>query len=273
MFRRRTTDQVYATLQQVQRRITEAGPTQPGPSAAPGGVRPLQSFAPRPLQTNQGLGTPAHGAPGQSGQGGQGGQGGPNVRPTSFPAGPDATEPLPPATMLVPAANVPRGTLQLPLQIAITLLLLWLVTLIAAWWLGMRQGRNDAPSPDSRVATEKHDGGDKQDPEVATPTGRLGDSIYVLQAVPSFTPEIKATWQKEVDRLNSFMLANANRGWKPYFALREPENGGLQFVFGYANGQFGIDRTKFEDLARLLAAPTSKGGGGHATAKWMSVTN
>ncbi len=195
------------------------------------------------------------------------------MRPTSFPAGPDASEPLPPATMLVPAAAVPRGTLQLPLQIAITLLLLWLVTLIAAWWLGMRQGRADAPSPDSRVVVEKHDGGDPQDPEATTPAGRLGDSIYVLQAVPSFTPEMKTTWQKEVERLNAVMLtsANAARGWKPYFALREPENGGLQFVFGYANGQFGIDRTKFEDLARLLAAPTTKGGLGHATAKWMSV--
>ncbi len=185
---------------------------------------------------------------------------------------------MPPATVLVTAAPVPRGTLQLPVQIAVTLLCLWLVTLMAAWYLGMRQGRADGPATDNTKAVAEKapasGGGDRQDPEgSATPTGRLGDSIYVLQAVPTFTPEMKVTWQKAVDQYNTSMTAHPERGWKPYFALREPENGGLQFVFGYANGQYGIDRTKFEDLARLLAAPAGKGGSGFATAKWMSVVN
>lgn len=272
MFRRRTTDQVYATLQQVQRRITEAGPTTAGP-AAPSGVRPLHAFAPRPLQTNQSLGAPLALANHNN----------PNIRPTAFPGGPGNTgtpgngadEALPAATMLVPAATVPRGTLQLPLQIAITLVCLWLGTLMAAWWLGVRQGRADGPVAESQVTAEKTTPGDKQDPEGPS-TGRLGDSIYVLQSVPTFTPELKATWQKAVEQYNSSMLAHPERGWKPYFALREPENGGLQFVFGYANGQFGIERSKFEDLARLLAAPAQKNGGGgsgFSTAKWMSVSN
>ena len=269
MFRRRTTDQVYATLQQVQRRITEAGPTTSGP-AAPSGARPLQAFAPRPLQTNQGLG--AH-LPVLN-------HNNPNVRPTAFPGGSGASgnladEQLPAASVLVSGVTVPRGTLQLPLQIAITLLCLWLGTLMAAWWLGMRQGRSDGPVAESHVTADKLGTADKQDPEGPS-TGPLGDSIYVLQSVPTFTPELKATWQKAVEQYNNSMLAHPERGWKPYFGLREPENGGLQFVFGYANGQFGIDRSKFEDLARLLAAPANKNGGGgsgFSTAKWMSLSN
>ena len=47
--------------------------------------------------------------------------------------------------------------------------------------------------------------------------------------------------------------------------------GGLQFVFGQANGRFGINRAQFEDFARLLAAPKAKGGGGYASAKWLAL--
>ena len=291
MFRRRTTDQVYATLQQVQRRITEAGgngPGQPpasggGPGAsAPAGARQLTGFAPRPLQTHTGLGQgqPAGLLPGPGGSIGHGlPPAGPNLRPTAFPAtsgGDPDGEQLPSATMLVPAPSHPRGTLHLPLQIAITLFLLWIVTLIAAWWLGMRQGRNDGPVEQRSVATLPADHGKPQDPEGAPATGRLGDSLFVLEAVPSFDAATKASWQKEVDRLNALMTSSeqmAAKGWKPYFHLREPENGGLQFVYGYANGQYGIDRAKFEDLARVLAAPRAKGGGGHTSAKWMSVVD
>lgn len=255
MFRRRTTDQVYATLQQVQRRITEQG----AGSAPPAGARPLGQIAPRPLQTNQGLGA----MPGASASG----MNGPNLRPAAFPGGPD-DEPTAPQLAMASAVPVyPRGTLHLPLQLAITLFLLWLGSVIVATILGMRMGGRadhaEVAEPARPVAEKSIER--PADPEPA-PGKRLGDSILVLNAVPSFTPQTRQQWQIEVDRLNAYMKQKDNeaKGWKPYFALREPENGGLQFVYGFANGQYGIDRSKFEDLARQLA-PYYK------SAKWLAV--
>ena len=255
MFRRRTTDQVYATLQQVQRRITEQG----GGPAAPAGARPLGAIPPRPLQTNQNLGsTPA--APIASL--------GPNLRPASFPGD---SEDAPAVNLLPPPSVHPRGTLHIPLQLAITIFLLWLGTVIAAALLGMRMG-SKSEAADSRPTVTAEKPADKPiDPETPAPGKRLGDSIYVLITVPTATPTVRQKWQAEADNLNSIMRQNEARGWKPYFKLREPVNGGLELVFGWANGTYGIDRAKFEELARLLAAPKNKNGGGYSTAKWMAV--
>ena len=252
MFRRRTTDQVYATLQQVQRRITEqGGGNAPTGSAPPAGARPLAGIAPTPLQTNQNLGPGAYSPPPVA----------PTVRPSAFPGGPDDE-----------GSGHVRGTLQLSMQVGLILLLLWVGTLIAAYYLGIRQGtRDSSDSVGNRPTTAEAPPTKPQDPETPAPGKRQGDSIFVLTSTPSFTPSLKQQWQTEVDRLNGVMRQNEAKGWKPYFALREPENGGLQFVFGQANGRFGIDRAQFEDLARQLAAPKTKGGGGYASAKWLAV--
>jgi hypothetical protein len=252
MFRRRTTDQVYATLQQVQRRITEqGGGNAPTGSAPPAGARPLGGIAPPPLQTNQHL-SPAPYAPLPAA---------PAMRPSAFPGGPDDG-----------AAPPARGTLQISMQIGLVLVLLWFGTLAAAYFLGERQGnRKNSDSVENRPAAGETPPTKPQDPETPAPGKRQGDSIFVLTSTPTFTPALKQQWQAEVDRLNGVMKQNEAKGWKPYFALREPENGGLQFVFGQANGRFGIDRAQFEDLARQLAAPKAKGGGGYASAKWLAV--
>jgi hypothetical protein len=156
MFRRRTTDQVYATLQQVQRRITEQG----GGPVPPPGARPLGAIPPRPLQTNQNLGgnpaTPAAGL-------------GPNLRPASFPGdGEEST-----AINLLPSQPVhPRGTLHIPLQLAITIFLLWLGTVIAAALLGMRMG-SKSEAADARPAVTAERSADKPtDPEAPAPGKR-----------------------------------------------------------------------------------------------------
>jgi hypothetical protein len=255
MFRRRTTDQVYATLQQVQRRITEQG----GGPPAPAGARPLAAIPPRPLQTNQNLG----GNPLLPGTGL-----GPNLRPASFPG--DGEEAA--AVNLLPPAPVhPRGTLHIPLQLAITIFLLWLGTVIAAALLGMRMGsKGEAAETRPPVVAEKP-AEKPSDPESPPPGRRLGDSLYVLKTVPTASAVVRQQWQAEADNLNNIMRQNEARGWKPYFKLREPVNGGLELVFGWANGTYGIERAKFEELARLLAAPKSKNGGGYGTAKWMAV--
>lgn len=271
MFRRRTTDQVYATLQQVQRRITEQGGNAPSPSAPPGaaggipaGARPLSSIAPRPLQTNQGLGSLLS-SPSAS----------PSNRPAAFPGSPpgDGGPQLPvPAPFLAGTPEYPRGTMQVPVPLAITVALLLFAMMAGFYYLGtMRNLRGDAAPVGAERAVEKPPEGKPLDAEATTQGKRQGDSLYVLKSVPSFNEQAKKQWQAEADRLNGVMQQNAAKGWKPYFGVREPENGGLQFVFGYANGQFGIDRVAFEDFARLLAGPTAKGGGGYTSAKWVPL--
>lgn len=268
MFRRRTTDQVYATLQQVQRRITEqgggqtggpaGGPAAPAPGGAPAGARPLSHLAPKPLQTNQGLGafSPS-----------------PSQRPAAFPGtqAADHDSGASPAHHFAAPVNYPRSTLHVPLHLATVLALLWFTSIVVAGYIGMRQGqRREALLP----VAEHETAGDAKplDPEMPLPGKRLGDSLYVLKQVPSFNEQLKKQWQMEADRLNGVMLQNANKkGWKPYFGVHEPVNGGLRFVFGYANHQFGVDRVQFEEFSRLLASPTTKGGGGYTSATWVAV--
>ncbi len=260
MFRRRTTDQVYATLQQVQRRITEQGGGQPGnpPAsiAAPAGARPLTNLAPKPLQTNQGLGALSAG---------------PSQRPGAFPGTQAAENDLgsnPPSGFST--NTYPRSTLHVPMHLATVLALLWFTSIVVAGYLGMRQGqRRDTVPPvaEHEPATPTT----PSDPEGPLPGKRLGNWLYILTAVPSFNDQTKKQWQTEADRLNGITLQNASKGWKPYFGVREPENGGLQFVFGYANGHFGVDRAQFEDLSRQLAVPKNKGGPGYTSAKWVAV--
>lgn len=267
MFRRRTTDQVYATLQQVQRRITEQGsgqtggitgnPAAPSPGSPPAGARPLSHLAPKPLQTHQGLGafSPS-----------------PSQRPAAFPGTQAADQDSGAISSqgYSTAVSYPRSTLHVPLHLATVLALLWFTSIVVAGYIGMRQGqRHEAMPP---VAEHEAVNDAKPiDPESPLPGKRLGDSLYVLKSVPSFNDQLKKQWQMEADRLNGVMLQNASKGWKPYFGVHEPENGGLQFVFGYANHLFGVDRVQFEDFSRLLAAPTTKGGGGYTSAKWVAV--
>lgn len=276
MFRRRTTDQVYATLQQVQRRITEQGGGQPSgsgapngplggstgaPTISPAGVRQFSSLAPKPLQTNQGLGALSSG---------------PNNRPASFPGTQAAENDAAALSSSLGfgggAPIYPRSTLHVPMHLATVILLLWVASLIGFYLLGMRQSQRSESAP---IAIErpidKPADSKPLDAEAPVPGKRLGDSLYVLKAVPSFNDQIKKQWQAEADRLNGVMVQNASKGWKPYFGVREPENGGLQFVFGYANKLFGVDRVQFEDFSRLLAAPTTKGGGGYTSAKWVAL--
>jgi hypothetical protein len=265
MFRRRTTDQVYATLQQVQRRITEQGGGAPAPANPVPGVRPMAGGStPRP---------PLPLTPSLSPQ-----TGGPSARAGSFPGSQDPPEgdgsiPAPslPAGLAVPP-SYPRGTLHIPLQLMITLALFWLVSLAVAVIVASKVA-SKADASDARVAAaraaEKPE--PAQDPEAVAPGKRLGDSVLLLKDLASYSPQDKAKWQKEVEWRNGQMAQFESRGWKPYFALREPENGHLQLVYGYANGQFGIDRKPFEELARLLSLPASKNGGGYTTAKWMAV--
>ncbi len=245
MFRRRTTDQVYATLQQVQRRITEQGgnaPAGPPLARAPvtvplGGGRPTLA---NPLTLGQ---SPA-----------------PADRPTSFPGTAQDVAPEP------PVGGYPKGTLHLPIPMAVTLFLLWLVSLVATALIAYRVA--DRQPTDSVASNEVRLPAKSADPESPPPGRRLGNSLFVLKQLTRFDAATRAAWQAEAENMNRSISteANARRGWRPYFAVREPVNGGLQLVFGFANGQFGIERKEFEALLqREIPRPS------FPTATWMSV--
>jgi hypothetical protein len=256
IFRRRTTDQVYSTLQQVQRRITEQGGQ---PVVGSGGN--MRTPAPGSLRTPPPGSYPAAASTAPIGT------------PLRFPTPPPTPHAVPPAStssdepaplggMLVPQPPVTRFVLNLPLHLATTLLLLWLVTLVAAYFAGRSAAdRTPAPMPRSEAPAPS--------PNAVEQPVR-GNWVFLLQTVPTANSQLRAKWQEEVTRLNNVCRQNASQGWKPYFALREPENGGLQMVFGQVDGKFGIDQAQFTDFIRKLTAPPPAGAG-FTQGRWLAL--
>ncbi len=235
MFRRRT-DQVYATLQQVQRRITEATPGSGTPNLEP--KAPLQSaFAPLhealPAQRQQ-----------QAQQ--------------------QADASLPQAPM------PPRGKFGMHLsgQFAVTLIVLWIASCVLCFVLG--QHERERRTPPAATTFAAGDAGNRDAPDPAKSAVKpLGDHVLVLTSENTFSADLERAYQDRAVQLNDIMLKNASRGWKPFFGVRRPTNGGLQLVFGeVAPGVFGVNKKDFEDFARLMAQPK---GGGYASAKWVPL--
>lgn len=253
IFRRRTTEQVYSTLQQVQRRMSEQGGA-PAQAIGSGGTRPFVTSGGRTAVGN--VAGPRYPTP----------PGGVVVSPTSANPPSDQIESGSPLGGMLTQnpTGVSRFTLQLPLHLAITLMLLWLVTVILAFVLGRMSGdRAPMPINPTPVATGV--------PSASVEAPERGRFVFLLKSAPSTNEQLRQQWQKEVDRLNDVCRQNAAKGWKPFFALREPENGGLQMVYGQIDGRFGIDQAKFTDFARLLTTPKAKGGGDYSQGRWLSV--
>lgn len=242
MFRRRT-DQVYSTLQQVQRRITE----QNGPQADAGEVSPAQ---PQPVVNLQPLSQalPTGGMP-------------PLSPPLSQPQQPFAGGP---AARLGPGGN--RYVLQISGDLAMLLVVMWLISMALMFVLGQHWRSSGGAGLAAGAA------GNRETPSVPAPPGkRLGDWIYLLQSQPNSTVEATQFFEERARSLNDFVRQNANRGWKPYFGVRKPTNGGVELAYGLVDGVWGIDQAEFVAFAKLLADPTSKGGGGFASARWVKV--
>lgn len=247
MFRRRTTDQVYATLQQVQRRITE-GANSPGTAPI---ARPTTARVAHPTSLPGEGGRPATGS----------------YTPSAAPGTARVPDPALVAAAQAQLQPPPSGrlVLHIPIGLASTMALVWLLTLVLAFLMGQIGARpGPAGEPAAAAAAGEPARGE------AAPAKRAGEWILVLKSVPNPTPELRTQWQREVDRLNAYVRQNEARGWKPFFALREPPSGQIEFVFGKADGQFGVDRAAFEDFAKLMATPPPKGGG-YASAKWVKA--
>jgi hypothetical protein len=230
MFRRRT-DQVYSTLQQVQRRITE----QAGNVPALGDD--LRQGSPAPQQGN--LQPLTQALPQQAS--------GPAFSPPPLPE----------------SVTGRRYVLQLSGDMAMLLMVVWLASMAVMFFLGRNWSQVarmvGTGSPRSDAAAER--------PTVR----RQGDFVLVLQSAKDATVEAEKFFQDKAAQLNDFALKNAGRGWKPYFGVRKPVSGGVQLVFGLVDGVFGVGRDDYLAFAEFLAKPPAQGGVGYASASWVPV--
>lgn len=240
MFRRRT-DQVFATLQQVQRRITE----QPGQPSQPPPPEPQRAAASAPLaQLQEAMRQP---------------------RPQLAPLQPEA----PPPSFAPPKGGV---LLSLSLQTAVTLIVLWIASCVLCFVLGGKSSERRGPAVDAGYAVGEAGGREAPKPDDA-PTRALGEDLLVLSQVAgsSVTPELEQQYRLRASQLNDIMRKNGERGWKPWFGVRRPPSGELQLVFGeVAAGQYGVPKKDFDDFARMMAQPPPKGGN-FGSAVWVKV--
>jgi hypothetical protein len=239
MFRRRT-DQVYSTLQQVQRRITE----QSGQATEHGDLLAEKPSPPSPPVVN--LQPLAQALPG--------GQ--------PAPAGSVPVPQLP--NRLAPPPGK-RYVLQVSGDLAMLLVVMWLISMALMFVLGQHWRSSGGAGLAAGAAGNR----EMEAPKV-TPK-RQGDAIYILQSQPNATVESVQYFEERARQLNDYVRQNPGRGWKPYFGVRKPANGGVELAFGLVDGVWGINQNEFLAFAKLLADPTAKGGGGFGSARWVKA--
>jgi hypothetical protein len=253
MFRRRT-DQVYATLQQVQRRITEQS-GQPAP--ANGEVPPLER---KPIAAA----VPAL-APLQDALARQ--------KPPMVGHQPEPP-PLPPQL-----AQLPRGGIVFSIPLAVTLSVLWIASCALCFVLGQHAadrralpgegfGPGDAgnrtPPQASAAPSAPPAPPAIEAPPVVKPDGPW---VLVLQSKQEWTAEDESVYRRTANQHNEVARAHASDGWHPWFGVRKPQNGSLQLVFGEISpGQFGLRRSDWEKFAKSLA--TSR----YPQATWLDTS-
>lgn len=239
MFRRRT-DQVYSTLQQVQRRITEqTGGGQPQLEE----VRPTAPAMPA--------------APVSPGV---------NLQPLSQALPQQQAAPLapPPTPSLTPfmGQGGKRYVLQLSGDMAMLLMVVWLLSMALMFYFGQHWKGSAVAGVGAPLNEVAGAGASK----------RQGDHLLLLKSTPNATVESENAFQEQAAQLNAFMAKNASRGWKPYFGVLKPKkSGGLHLVFGVVDGTPGIAKEDFLAFAELLAKPQGQGGGGFGSASWVDL--
>lgn len=195
MFPRRRTDQVYATLQQVQRRITEQGGTPlatatPAGMAAPAGRTPT----PGPLPVIRP---------------------GPQIHPQDPP----------PPPLLPPGVGAhQRYSVVLSGTLASLLVVCWIASIAAAILITTAVVKPGVSTVEA-VARPVAGGGSA----VAPSRWKL-----VVQSETRATGEARQRLARERDQFNEAMKRNAAKGWQPLFELEEGVNGGIQLVYGAA---------------------------------------
>ena len=216
MFPRRRTDQVYATLQQVQRRITEQGGGQAASVSTPAGMS-------API----GGRTPVSGTPTPGPQ--------PVIRPGPQIHQQDAYPLAPP--MLPPGVGShQRYSVVLSGTLASLLLVCWIATLAAAILITKQVVKPNAtlagePAPRPALAAQ-------------APATQAKWKLIVLSEMRA-NAETRSRLAKERDTLNDVAKRNS---WPALFEVEEGVNGGVQLVFGSQ----GVDKAQWIDFTNKL---------------------
>lgn len=298
MFRRRT-DRVYATLQQVQRRITQGDPLGAPPSAA----------AP-----NDGPGAPARVATVVGGSFRADTQGGYRIRPDGrremppqlgdvpdddsdhrgsassaslhdpVPMVTSRPQPRAPSTerSVNPALRLAAGEgprLHLSLSVALTIAVIWTCSLVLFFILG----RWSAPVPsvaDADLTTlearavgggpraSASAGGTATGPGPSgslRPPGALGDYILILESVARASRESEENFRDKSEQANAWAREN---GFGPYFGVRTTSAGGLQWVYGKVGAVYGIPHADEDARIRRLDSRMNEAASGR---RWFRL--
>ena len=253
MFRRKT-DQVYATLQQVQRRLTQQTANDEADAAQ---ARSRAAGIPPELRP-QSVPPPVFSMPSA----------------VSSPSLPTGAQVPPPGV----APSQRRHVMQLSGELATILFLLWLVTLVASFFVGQHFGKRGVAPDDPGAGYAAGEAGTRaprnETPVEAAPStsktpavGQPGGHILVLASVARANADDEQRFTNDAKRLNQFAEQNARSGYKPWFGVRKPGSGGLQLVFGLVNGQFGVDKEPFAAFTDALDRAGYKG------AHWVRVSD
>lgn len=247
MFRRKT-DQVYATLQQVQRRLTDA--TQGGDEGEVFGARPK----PPPAMPTDALRAATAQAQANNGT----------------PPAPQLTGPTAPPPSPSTSSFQRRSALQFSGELATVIFLLWVVSLAAAFFIGKHVGgRSVSADPGVGYASGQAGSRSARQPEAPTDTPAStkssGGFVLVLQSVARANADTEGKFGANARQLNDFAQQNPKHGFKPWFGVRKPGNGGLQLVYGLVDGAFGINKDDFASLADTFDRA------GYKDAHWVRV--
>jgi hypothetical protein len=268
MFSRRRTDQVYSTLQQVQqqvqRRMSEQGDAVPRAPQAKSLATQVQPAVPQILPAPSPTTAPATA---------------PTVVPaaplneaSATPAAPSVppTQPVSPATSRYPSPqttafhpNGPRRyVLQLSTEVALSLGVVWLLTIGIAF----AAGRWQAGGPGAGIAAGP--AGNRETLESAVPPSREKQFVLVLQSQP-YSPTMENSLRNAASAWNGWATKNPQRGVQPYFSVRKTKAGQVELFYGNVGGKPGVGRDA--TLGEFMAKPQSQGGGGFASAAWVAV--
>ncbi len=244
MFRRRT-DQVYSTLQQVQRRITE----QTG-AADDARAEAAAALSAQPLVNLQPLATAL-----------------PATRVGAPEAGLQAPPPpLQPAFPRLPTSER-RYVLQLSGEIALTLAVVWILSIVLAFVLGQRLRGAGAG-----LASGEAGGRTPSESAVpATVSADHGDFVLELLSSPQDDAETASRFEALAKGLNDSVRGSANPTYKPYFGVRRSVSGSVQLVFGLIDNVFGVNRERFATFADIISKPRTANGAGYTNARWVQV--
>ncbi len=264
MFRRKT-DQIFDTLQAVQRRITEQGGAPPRPQVptAPA-VRPILSIGKARPSTD--LPPPPPGPPPAA------------VRAAGPPplSPPPAPPTLSPPSALARAATpgpyspgqpaAPPPLITLTLSQVITVLIVLLVSHSVVWVFAARMSDSNPRSEPTPSGV-----GYRSQPTELPQSPRY--IIVLTWAASSDESEVRRL-KKNCDDLNAgmrkYLKDHPESPLRPWYSVKEhPSNGNTELIFGATENQIGIEKSPlWEDFIRKLAIPREQRGAGYSRASW-----